>query len=116
MECTTCKREIAATANFCQFCGAAQAIAQPQTFSRKRLMRSPSDSKVAGVCGGLAEYLDTDPGIVRILWALSTIVSGVFFGVLVYIVAWVILPLSPRFNAAAVNDYPMNAAPPAPVR
>jgi phage shock protein C len=57
---------------------------------------------MGGVCGGLAEYFEADPGIVRILVTLITIASGFVFGVLSYIVAWVILPLAPpRFSSEA---------------
>lgn len=59
----------------------------------RRLMRSRRSRMVAGVCGGLAEYLNADPTIVRLLWALITIFPGTFpVGLLGYIVAWIIIP------------------------
>src|SRR6267378_4021867 len=96
MICPNCRKEIAEYSNFCSFCGARQAeVAAARRVGPKRLMRSSTDSKMGGVCGGLAEYFEADPGIVRILVTLITIASGFVFGVLSYVVAWVILPLAP---------------------
>ena len=57
---------------------------------KKRLTKSKTEKKIFGVCGGLAEYLDVDPTIVRLIWAGSVIVFGV--GVIGYLVAALILP------------------------
>jgi len=62
----------------------------------RRLHRSVSDRKIAGVCGGLAEYFAVDPTLVRLVWAIATIVPGaIVFGILAYLVAWFIMPESP---------------------
>jgi phage shock protein C len=96
MLCPNCRKEIAEYSNFCSFCGARQAeVAAARRVGPKRLMRSSTDSKMGGVCGGLAEYFEADPGIVRILVTLLTIASGFVFGILSYVVAWIILPLAP---------------------
>lgn len=64
--------------------------------SRPRLMRSQADRRIAGVCGGLAEYFDVDPTIVRITWVIVSIVCGaVVFGVVAYLIAWFIIPQAP---------------------
>ena len=64
--------------------------------SARRLHRSVSDRKIAGVCGGLAEYFAVDPTLVRLVWAIATIVPGaIVFGILGYLVAWFIMPESP---------------------
>ena len=47
---------------------------------------------LAGVCGGLADYFDMDPTIVRILFVLVSVLSVAFPGILVYIVMWIIIP------------------------
>jgi phage shock protein C len=61
----------------------------------RRLTRSATERKVAGVCGGLAEYFHVDPTIVRLLWAVLTIVPGaIVLGVLTYMVAWFIMPIN----------------------
>ncbi len=59
---------------------------------RKRLIRSRTDRKVAGVLGGLAAYLDVDPTVLRLLFAVITIFTGVFPGIFAYIVACFIIP------------------------
>lgn len=57
---------------------------------KKRLTKSKTEKKIFGVCGGIAEYLDCDPTIVRLIWAGSVVVFGV--GVIGYLVAALILP------------------------
>lgn len=56
----------------------------------KRLTKSRTDRKICGVCGGVAEYLNLDPTVVRLLWVLLAIFAGT--GLLVYIVAAFIMP------------------------
>jgi phage shock protein C len=66
-------------------------------------MLSSTDSKIAGVCGGLAEYFDVDPTVVRLIWAALTIVPGAFVGgILAYVFAWLIIPRGP----VAASDVP----------
>ena len=61
--------------------------------TRRRLTRSTTDIKIAGVCGGLAEYLAVDSTAVRLLWIVLTIIPGaIVLGVVAYIVAWFIMP------------------------
>ncbi len=62
----------------------------------RRLMRSRRHRMIAGVCGGIAEYLHADPSVVRLLWVLLSIFPGsVLLGVLAYVAAWIILPEAP---------------------
>ncbi|PYR26736.1 MAG: PspC family transcriptional regulator [Acidobacteria bacterium] len=64
-------------------------------------MRSTIDRKIAGVCGGLAEYLNVDSTVVRLAWAVLTIVPGaIVFGVAAYLIAWLIMSERP---AAAMS-------------
>ena len=56
----------------------------------KQLYRSTTDRKIAGVCGGIAEYFDMDPTVVRLIFAAVSIFSGV--GILAYIAAVIIIP------------------------
>ncbi len=58
---------------------------------QKRLYRSRTEKMIAGVCGGLGEYLGIDPTIVRIVWVLISLMAGV--GVLLYLILWVVIPL-----------------------
>jgi phage shock protein C len=58
----------------------------------KRLTRSKTDKKIAGVAGGLANYFEIDPVLVRLIFALTCIPGG-FPGILAYIIAWIVMPL-----------------------
>lgn len=58
----------------------------------KRLMRTRKDRMVAGVCGGIAKYLIADPTVVRLVFALATIFTAVFPGVLIYLIMWIVVP------------------------
>src|SRR5687768_4351111 len=61
--------------------------------SPKSLHRRSSAGRVAGVCAGIAEYLDVDVTLVRLVWVVLSIVPGCFVGgVLAYIAAWLIMP------------------------
>lgn len=59
--------------------------------SGKRLYRSESNKIIGGVCGGIAEFFNIDPSIVRIIAVLLSI-GSIGTGVLVYIVAWILIP------------------------
>jgi len=59
------------------------------------LYRSRSDSQIAGVAGGLAEYFNVDVSLVRLGFVVLTLVSGV--GITLYIVLWLIMPEEPEF-------------------
>lgn len=58
--------------------------------SSKRLTKS-SNKVIAGVCGGLAEYLGLDYTVARLIYALLTICTA-FSGIIVYIILWIIMP------------------------
>ncbi|MBU0953290.1 MAG: PspC domain-containing protein [Nanoarchaeota archaeon] len=60
----------------------------------KRLYRSGKNKVLGGVCGGLGEYFDLDPVIVRLFWVLFALIYG--SGILVYLIAWIIIPRNPR--------------------
>lgn len=56
----------------------------------KKLLKSATNRMLAGVCGGVAEYLGVDPTVVRLVWAIFTILGGA--GLLAYIIAAIIMP------------------------
>lgn len=58
---------------------------------KKRLTRS-NDKMIAGVCGGIANYLGIDPTIVRIAYVLMVLFAG--FGILLYAILWIVMPKS----------------------
>ena len=107
MVCAQCHREIDERWNFCGSCGARLRPAA----SRRRLMRSATDSKIAGVCGGLAEYLNVDPTIVRLFWAILAVVpGGVVGGIVAYVVAWLIVPKAALPVSATAETKPTPAS------
>jgi phage shock protein PspC (stress-responsive transcriptional regulator) len=70
-----------------------------------KIYRSTSDRKVAGVCGGLAEYFGVDATPIRLLWLILSVLPGAIFGgLIVYVVAWILIPKAP---AAALATTPM---------
>ena len=58
----------------------------------KRIYLSTADKKIAGICGGLAEYLNIDSTIVRLAWVFLTLFTAFFPGIIAYIIAWMIIP------------------------
>ena len=56
----------------------------------KKLFRSRSNRVIGGVCGGLAQYLNIDPTVLRVITALLTFVMGM--SLWVYLLAWIIIP------------------------
>ncbi len=69
-----------------------QAWRQRGGLRRGQPLRRSSDRIVAGVCGGLAEYLGVDPTLVRVLWVFGTLISLGMIGVLAYIILMVVMP------------------------
>lgn len=61
--------------------------------NKKRLYRSNTDIKLAGVCAGIAEYFEIDPTLVRLGWILFVLMGG--SGILGYIIAWLVMPQRP---------------------
>lgn len=67
-----------------------------------RLRRSATESMVAGVCGGLAEYFNIDPVIVRLIFVVVTLTSGL--GLPAYLILWVVMPGAPSTGAQQPVD------------
>jgi len=61
----------------------------------KRLYRSTTDQKIAGVCGGLAEYFKIDPTIVRVVFVILLLPGG-FPGFIPYVILWLVVPYKPK--------------------
>jgi phage shock protein C len=114
MICNSCQRNIADGSKFCYNCGAQQVMTgAPDVASvsggPKKLMRSSTNKKLGGVCAGLADYLDLDVTLVRVLWVIIGFCAA-GTGILVYLVLWIVLPLAPLQVAV-----PLQAPPQAPI-
>jgi phage shock protein PspC (stress-responsive transcriptional regulator) len=69
-----------------------------------RLYRSRRERVLGGVAGGLAEYLNLDPSLVRIVWAILVFTTGGLFG-LIYIIMWIVVPEAPAgYEAVSFAD------------
>src|SRR5713101_9254078 len=104
MTCPNCQKDIMAGSAFCYSCGAKQpgsgsGAVPPPASAPKKLMRSITDKKIAGVCGGLAEYFDVDPTVIRLVWVLLFFFGGT--GGLAYIILWIVLPVAPEAAPAS---------------
>jgi phage shock protein C len=67
---------------------------QEQKPQIKRLYRSKKDRIIAGVCGGIAEYFEVDPTLIRLAWVIFTLMAG--SGLIAYFIAWIIIPNRPE--------------------
>jgi len=70
----------------------------------KTLYRSKVNRMLGGVCAGIAEYFDIDPTIVRLIWLATVLFGGT--GVLLYLIAWIIIPENPYQNINNENENP----------
>jgi phage shock protein C len=107
MFCNACGKSITDDAQYCNYCGAG--VGTP--LSAKRLVRLRSNRKVAGVCSGLGKYLGLDPIVVRLVWVFLTFVSGLLPGIVVYVLAWIIVPEEPAGHAVVSSTQPATPVP-----
>ena len=105
MYCNACGKVISDDAHFCTYCGIGVGAGHPPV--RKKLVRFRADRKVAGVCAGLADYLDLDVILVRLIWAVATIVSGILPGIVAYALAWIIVPEEPELRPVVATSHPV---------
>jgi len=94
MYCNYCGKVIQDDANVCAYCGTRVGA----VLARKRLMRPRTDRKIAGVCAGFAEYFDIDVTVVRLVWLIVALMTGV--GLLAYPIAWIVMPEEPLLISA----------------
>jgi phage shock protein PspC (stress-responsive transcriptional regulator) len=79
----------------------------------RRLYRSSRERVISGVAGGVAEYFDVDPSIVRIAWALLALITGGVFLIL-YGVMWLVVPVAPGTAGSAASSDDPSGTPGAP--
>ena len=85
-KCQHCFREVPAGACFCPACGS-RVSGAPRKLHRRRDLE-----KLAGVCGGLGDYLDLDPTLVRVVFAVATFFTGILPGVILYAILALVIP------------------------
>lgn len=102
MFCPHCGKEYSAQANFC--CDRGAALGTPVSSTARKLRRSRTDKRIAGVCGGFASYFGIDATLIRIIWLMLVIFAGC--GILAYLIAWIIMPQEPLPQAASVTTAP----------
>ena len=66
-----------------------------QAVMKKKLYKSDKDKKICGVCGGIANYFDVDPTIIRLAWVIFTLAGG--SGLLAYIIEAIIMQKDPGY-------------------
>lgn len=86
LNCPRCVREVPPGSRYCPTCGARLA-GHP-----RQLRRSKAQTQILGVCGGLAEYLDVDPTLTRVLYLVVTLFSGIFPGIILYFLLALVVP------------------------
>lgn len=72
----------------------------------KKLYRSTTDKKVAGVCGGLGKYFDIDPVIFRVIFFILLLPGGLP-GLLPYVILWLIIPEEPTLTSSKKPEGPI---------
>jgi len=95
MFCTKCGTELREQDKFCFNCAAATAQAASAPRAVQPLSRPMHEAKIAGVCAGFARYLGMDVTLVRVLWVVLTLCPLPSFGLVAYIVAWIVMPKDP---------------------
>ena len=61
----------------------------------EKLYRSRKNKSLCGVCGGFAEYADTDPTLIRVVWVIATLFTGILPGIIAYFIMCFIVPKEP---------------------
>ncbi len=96
MYCNYCGKVIQDDAAVCAYCGIRVGASQ----ARQRLVRPRQGRKIAGVCLGCSEYFDIDVTLVRLMWLLTALMTGI--GLLAYPIAWIVMPEEPLLLAAPI--------------
>ena len=105
MFCTKCGIVLKNGDSYCSQCGTATGrdTLKP-AYHRERLTRSVNNKKIAGVCGGLAEYLAVDPTLIRLIWLVMLVCfPPILLG---YIAAWIVMPKEPARLPAPLSPEP----------
>lgn len=102
MYCNYCGKVIPDDAAVCAYCG----IRVGASLARRQLVRPRLGRKIAGVCLGFSEYFDIDVTLVRVVWLVTALMTG--FGIIPYIIAWIVVPEEPLLISAPVGQQMTN--------
>ena len=91
MFCNYCGKSIQDDARVCAYCGRLVGT----FYTNRKLMRSRTDRKIGGVCGGFAEYMAVDVTLMRLI-AVLVLLFTLPVGFVAYIVAWIVMPEAPE--------------------
>lgn len=105
MFCTKCGIELRENDKFCSQCGNLTAQGPAMAARPDRLSRPVQEGKIAGVCAGFARYFGVDVTLVRIIWLVITLWPLPLFGVVSYIVAWIVMPKDPVVTPVHVQQH-----------
>ena len=89
MFCTQCGVELRETDRFCSQCGRTTGVAR-ETAPGRALRLDTANKKIAGVCAGFARYFDVDVVLMRVIWLVAAICTGLPF--IAYLVCWLLIP------------------------
>jgi len=95
MFCTKCGIQLEDQDKFCNECGHSTGKGAPPPKPEQPLARPMKDAKIAGVCAGFARYFNVDVALVRVIWLVICVWPVPVFGVVAYIVAWIVMPKEP---------------------
>lgn len=89
MYCTKCGTELREDDRFCSRCGARTGLGRVTNASHALLL-DKRNKKIAGVCAGFARYSEVDVTLVRVIWLIAALATGV--GFIAYLAAWLVIP------------------------
>jgi phage shock protein C len=101
MYCNYCGKVIQDDALVCAYCG----IRVGASVARTRLVRPRHGRKIGGVCLGFAEYFDVDVTVIRVVWLITALMTGV--GVIPYVIAWIVMPEEPYLLTSPLGAQPV---------
>ena len=78
---------------YCKDC--AKKVLSGKNKSGKKFYRSRTNKSICGACAGFAEYVDADPTLIRVVWVITTLFTGILPGVIAYFIICIIVPKEP---------------------
>ena len=109
MFCTKCGVELRDQDKFCYECGNVTGKGAPASTKPQRPLSLPmNEAKIAGVCAGFARSFGLDVTLVRVVWIVLCVWPLPVFGVIAYVVAWIVMPKDPLALPAAQQMKALN--------